>query len=691
MACQSGDNKKLFKVFDATRQKSHKRRDRVEEHSPVTDGSTSGGPALQPRSRPASGMPSLQDMSALQLDDITSDLGSHRRQGMSLALKGGRVSTPRSISPNADNRKREDAATEVARFDEDSIVYAFLEDAIKRDKKKRHGKRHEEVASPERDSRRKHHHKHRHRDDASMLDHKSRKESPPPVNQITETIVETFAKLCAQFNDNGRNADKQLPRQISNKSLQCLVENEIDQRPTKLRSPAHSREESPASRVRSHMTIHQRPDRSQPERYKDPSRHPSKQDMRRRDEYPILDPRRSRIEVNNLSTRGRHSPEYCYRDYDREHRHYEEDKKRQCEQKTSRSFDIHRERYEGDNVRRTFRSDDKNYECRHRRFHERGGKKFEDRERFYEDRPREDKGRGKRNVDHHLDRLSVASRDDDYRERLSERERDSGSVADGASTVSDRSNYLKFVKQEIAEQRESMDKMMKLWKELMKCFKGVSKPQDQNLKSANATAEQARDSAASQLRLWRECMRRYETVARDVGDTDTRLKEEINKQRQEMAEMAAMWQECLQRYRDMSSDFNKLKQKVSRQLETPEPPTRLAAPAAPCAEGEPQPYRVPPPYPPPQPQLHHYAMGGSPLRGRASAPPPPPWHWWGEGRPRRRRQGSQESRGSGHSRDRRRRSRSRPRERRKDRDESRYKDKPSKTSAARSEHKPRKR
>lgn len=194
------------------------------------------------------------------------------------------------------------------------------------------------------------------------------------------------------------------------------------------------------------MTIHQRPDRTQPERYKDPSRHPSKQDMRRRDEYPILDPRRSRIEVNNLSTRGRHSPEYCYRDYDREHRHYEEDKKRQCEQKTSRSFDIHRERYEGDNVRRTFRSDDKNYECRHRRFDERGGKKFEDRERFYEDRRREDKGRGKRNVDHHLDRLSVASRDDDYRERLSERERDSGSVADGASTVSDRSNYLKFVK-----------------------------------------------------------------------------------------------------------------------------------------------------------------------------------------------------------------------------------------------------
>lgn len=34
------------------------------------------------------------------------------------------------------------------------------------------------------------------------------------------------------------------------------------------------------------------------------------------------------------------------------------------------------------------------------------------------------------------------------------------------------------MQQEISEQREAMDKMMKLWKELMRCFKGMSQSQD---------------------------------------------------------------------------------------------------------------------------------------------------------------------------------------------------------------------
>lgn len=37
-----------------------------------------------------------------------------------------------------------------------------------------------------------------------------------------------------------------------------------------------------------------------------------------------------------------------------------------------------------------------------------------------------------------------------------------------------------YFQQEIAEQREAMDKMMKLWKDLMRCFKGISQTQDKD-------------------------------------------------------------------------------------------------------------------------------------------------------------------------------------------------------------------
>ncbi|XP_063832624.1 uncharacterized protein LOC135081763 [Ostrinia nubilalis] len=163
-----------------------------------------------------------------------------------------------------------------------------------------------------------------------------------------------------------------------------------------------------------------------------------------------------------------------------------------------------------------------------------------------------------------------------------------------------------------------------------------------------------------------------------------------------MAEMASMWQECLQRYREMSSDFNSLKQQVTitkQQFVPPESPTRLPAAPITCAEGEgsvpPAPYRLPPNYPQMPGGMPHlpagYPGGGSPLRPRASAPPA--WWWCGEGaRDTPRRRSSPDSRGS--------RDRDRDRDRRhrhKDRDDSRYKEKSSKPSAARSEHRHRKR
>lgn len=148
------------------------------------------------------------------------------------------------------------------------------------------------------------------------------------------------------------------------------------------------------------------------------------------------------------------------RDYDdkRVSRKYD-DRRRTCEQKTSRSFEMRRDGCveDGSYYRKTARSDgikdktldDRDY--RDRRYYDRiNREKFDDKERHrnFGNLPSKDH-RSKRNLER-LDRMSVVSRDDDYkdRERYSERERDSGlSVADGeTSTVSERSNYLRVVK-----------------------------------------------------------------------------------------------------------------------------------------------------------------------------------------------------------------------------------------------------
>uniref|UniRef100_A0A2A4J8R1 Uncharacterized protein n=1 Tax=Heliothis virescens TaxID=7102 RepID=A0A2A4J8R1_HELVI len=681
MECQSSDSKKLFKVFDASKRKrARKKREGLDDtNSVVTDDSTSEG------------------------------------------------------------------VVESIPQDQDSFIYAFLEEAIKRDKKKqRHARRREERRMSREDEREvsaprdRHRHHHRHRDDVPSRDHEKyeltntvRPKEVSPAPAIDQTILfETFAKLCAQINDKNSHG-YQVARTQSHKSLQCEVvarrdTYDMDRHPVRL-THVKSREMVPASRIRSQENFagrirsHEKiPVVNQIDRVKQDKcmcyyekenpKYSSKLDMARsrtrhmeedryRDYPPAVVPTRSCIDAY----RPRPPDSRDYRDYDREmrNRHYEEDKKRFFEQKTSRSFDVHREGYEDDrNCRRTTRSDTKD-----RRYEERD-KRYEEVGKYYDEKPVESRDRNtisskdrrwKRNPER-FERNSVASRDDDYRDRdrdrerdrdrdrdrYSERERDSGlSVADGeTSTMSGRSNYLKVVKQEIAEQREAMDKMMKLWKELMRCFKGISQTQVQD-KNIRDSAANVRESAAAQLRLWRECMRRYETVARDVGDTDARLMEEIKKQRSEMAEMANMWQECLQRYRDMSNDFNNLKQ----QLVTPESPSRLPAPPLVCAEGEGSmptaTYRLPPNFPPPHlpgPPAG-YTAGGSPLRTRASAPPA--W-WWCPEAPARspRRRSSPESRAS------------RERERRhrhKDREDTRYKEKSSKPSAARSEHRHRKR
>lgn len=148
------------------------------------------------------------------------------------------------------------------------------------------------------------------------------------------------------------------------------------------------------------------------------------------------------------------------RDYDdkRDIRKYD-DRRRTCEQKTSRSFDMRRDGFVEDDpyYRRTARSDgikDKTLEdrdYRDRRYYDRMNRdKYDEKERHrnFGNLPSKDH-RSKRNLER-LDRMSVVSRDDDYkdRERFSERERDSGlSVADGeTSIISERSNYLRVVK-----------------------------------------------------------------------------------------------------------------------------------------------------------------------------------------------------------------------------------------------------
>ncbi|XP_053616035.1 zinc finger CCCH domain-containing protein 13-like isoform X2 [Plodia interpunctella] len=757
MECQTSDSKKLYKVFDASKRKRSRKikEGHDDSNSVVTDDTASGCQGNVCRS--ASAKTSLHDVPTAQTismnkdsqkrdrdrdsspaaspsptdvhhkrsstDTRRSEIRSTRsprrnrrqdmRDEMSLALKAGLISPATSVSP------RPVTALDSLGHDEDSIIYAFLEDAIKKEKKKeRQSRRHDDYRPGQRHTsvthRHRHHHHHRRRcEEALSRDRdKSIKDLSPVPAFNQAALFETFAKLCAQFNEkSSAQYEKQtVQRSHSHKSLQCEVMSkhdyhDVDQRPTRLLNRTEEQSRENVGRIRSQdnfrgrpshdrVAVHSRPDRAEKKEkcnycpsYDKEIDYVSKLDLTssrmRTTEDRYQDYQQNLPDINFPEQYKTRPPqEYRdFRDYEWERRNYEE--KRYVDQRTSRSFDVreHRDCYpEEEKWRRTTRSDnpkDRRYDQRYRR--------YEDRDKYYEDRTDRDRynmpqrdNRRSRRISDRFERNSVASREDDYRDRdrYSEKERDSGlSVADGEnSTVSGKSNYLRVMK-EIVEQREAMDKMMKLWKELMRCFKGLSPQTQGQEKAVHENAANVRDSAAAQLRLWRECMRRYETVARDVGDTDARLMEEINKQRSEMAEMASMWQECLQRYREMSTDFNSLKQQL-----TPPEPTRLpAAPPVACAEGEGSapaaPYRLPPNYPPQIPAMAGY---GSPLRQNASVPPA--W-WWSS--PRRR--SSPDSRGS----------RDRERERRHrqkgGRDDTRYKDKPSKPSAARSEHRHRKR
>ncbi|CAK1594011.1 unnamed protein product [Parnassius mnemosyne] len=746
MECQQSDSKQLFKVFDASKRKrTRKKRDVVDDNSLATDDSNNGskinglracsakaslqntttGPAdlTANTNRDHDSSPAMS-RSPVEVHRAPRSPRRHRRaaaDGISLALKAGLVSTPRSISPS----QEEEAVIESVPQDQDSFIYQFLEEAIKRDKRKqRHLRRQEERrASREREASATHEHRHHHHH------RRPREESAPPRDRdnhcprtqdhitgpvIDQTVlIETFAKICAQMNSKAsRYKDIEVSRAHSHKSLQCEVMPRRDSYdPDRYPSKVHNqRENTSPSRIRSQENfrspVRVRDSCTVPERIEHKNstekcvccssqnrNHKCESKLEVTKSRPhVIDDRYHAYAPDDTPTGSCIDTRYGIRRHEqREFKDYVDrrepvrdkyidDRRKCCEQRTSRSFEIQREYV--DDIRRTSRSDphkDKHFEVqRNRRYGERN------RDRYYDEKllgiePRDrtyglaHKEKSRRNLEQ-FDRNSVVSRDVDDRDRYSEKERDSGlSGPDGeTSTMSGRSTYMRVVKQEIAEQREAMDKMMKLWKELMRCFKGMSQTQGQE--KTVQDAENARDSAAAQLRLWRECMRRYETVARDVGDTDARLMEEINKQRSEMAEMATMWQECLQRYRDMSNDFNSLK----KQLVTPESPQRAAPPLT-CAEGESTlpsvPYRLPP-YPP-MPAACQYAAGAASesaaLQGRAA---PPAW-WWGASAPRRR--SSPDSRASPDR-----------RPRRKDREESRYKEK-SKPNAARSEHRHRKR
>ncbi|KPI94275.1 hypothetical protein RR46_06726 [Papilio xuthus] len=624
MECQKSDSNKLFKVFDASKRKRKKKK--------------RDGP---------------DDSRSLATDDSANCWF-----------------------------KEEEGALESVPQDQDSFIYQFLEEAIKKDKKKqRHLRKHEDrKASREREATEHRHHHRRHREDSA------------PTRDRDNTYTHTLYLYLQS-------------RTISNKSLQC----EVAPRGEAYEgsgSPARRAARAPASpsRIRSHDNFGSL--------------------VRLRDTYSPVDERRHNADkcvccysqnrkynceskLDMLKSRPHLAenayyeygpnvtpPGSCidagyggrqrdYKDYDRREpvRDRYDDRRRYCEKKASRSFEIQREC--GDEPRGTARSDPHKVKRgevpRNRRYGDRN------RDRYYEDKAEvrdriydlSNKEKSRRHLEQ-FDRQSVASRDAE-RSRWRDQHRQ-------------RPQQLHASCQEIAEQREAMDKMMKLWKELMRCFKGMSQTQDNDKNVQDA--ENVRESAAAQLRLWRECMRRYETVSRDVGDTDARLmtitfqnQEEINKQRSEMAEMAGMWQECLQRYRDMSNDFNSLK----KQLVSPDSPQRAPPPPPPlCAEGEPPTplsYRLPPAaYPPIPCPMSAATMCAPELRGRPPCPPtpgppqaaPPPAWWWAESPARRR--SSPDSRAS---RDR--------RHRRKERDDSRYKEKPSKPNAARSEHRHRKR
>lgn len=246
----------------------------------------------------------------------------------------------------------------------------------------------------------------------------------------------------------------------------------MDQRPVRLNRKSReniplcaSRNRSPQSpkgRVRSDENIPVAYDKCACCYDKGIGHYPSKLDVRSRvreaegDRYREHPPVETRSRMDTRESR--HRLDYIYRDEDRREKHYE-DRKRPHEylkvhEKASRNFDVHRDVYEDDRFyRRPNRSElkDKRFEdFRDKRFEEREREKkyIEHKDKYYEDSPRyavKEKRRHRRGYDSRFERLSMGSRDDV--DRLSERERDSGlSVADEASTLSGRSNYLKVVK-----------------------------------------------------------------------------------------------------------------------------------------------------------------------------------------------------------------------------------------------------
>lgn len=312
-------------------------------------------------------------------------------------------------------------------------------------------------------------------------------------------------------------------RTQSHKSLQCEVQSksnlyDFDHRPTKLWNHEISQDNIPTSMSRSQDNIHERPRSNMRHSI---NRSPSaieRKDKYFYSQYPRENAKysskfdlamsRTRMEderyrqyiANPEKTRPDHDHEHRYRDQEVDHRYRvpdvdhrecrEYDDRRivptrdrrnfgehRCEQKTSRSFDMHRDYVNDERNRRTARSDshrrrfedsrdlrvtqDKRYE-EPRDFRDSREKKIDDcrekycdekfcresKERHHSNLPSRDR-RSRRNLDR-CDRNSVVSRDDYNRERdrYSDRERDSGlSVADGdTSTVSGRSNYLKIVK-----------------------------------------------------------------------------------------------------------------------------------------------------------------------------------------------------------------------------------------------------
>jgi hypothetical protein len=286
-------------------------------------------------------------------------------------------------------------------------------------------------------------------------------------------VLDSFMCLVQKFANVFQSSHFQ-PRALSHKSLQCEVvsrrdQYDVDQHPVRLRCDEPSREN--VSKTRSHENF--RGKHYVQEKTCSRGKHDkcmcccekdvlynSKVNLTRsrmrnmeEDRYPPYPEQPVRNNVDTYRPRALDFREY--KDYDREYvreKHYD-DKRRYYDQKTSRSFDVHRDYREDEKFcRRTARSDnvrDKPYDDREK-YYEEKKEPLDGRDRYVSNRER----RVKRNVDR-CDRNSVVSRDDEYRDRdrYSERERDSGlSVAECEnSTVSGKSNYLRVVKVSMKE------------------------------------------------------------------------------------------------------------------------------------------------------------------------------------------------------------------------------------------------